>query len=75
MLKLQNEDAYIKTKIIILTLGGATSGGDDPIVVVDIDKDAFETDLIPGQPSSADIVQVGFTQLPKLLAIRQFEKP
>ena len=31
---------------------------DDEIVVVDIDKDVFETDLIPGQASSADIVQV-----------------
>jgi len=30
---------------------------DDEIVVVDIDKDVFETDLIPGQASSADIVQ------------------
>lgn len=30
----------------------------DEIVVVDIDKDVFETDLIPGQASSADIVQV-----------------
>ena len=59
MLLSQNEYAKIKTKNIILSLGGATSGGDDPIVVVDIDKDAFETDLIPGQPSSADIVQVG----------------